>query len=380
MGNIPIGVTVREDNSRISRPATGAATSVAGFFLHTKDAEEAETEGEHRIATAYPVAATAEVLSWSQALMGLLDEETQTAMAEDRKTWRLSPGLSALKGFFDNGGQRAFVCAKGKGDSEAAIAEILHEDIQLLLCPEDDGDEVHNLALNACEKHGRCFYVGQAQDREPTELTSVYGALYSPRLKDGVPIVGHVAGVFARTAATRGVWKAPAGPQAQLRGALELTEHVGDDDFQKAVENKINVVRRRPGAGLVIGSARTLRATDDDTAWRYVSTRLLMNYIKSSLMDGIAWAHYEPNDARLWGRLEFNTIRPFLMDLWRRGAFGSGTPDECFQIRIDAELNPPAAVNNGELAIEVTFYPVRPAESIVLTIGQQDSGATARER
>jgi phage tail sheath protein FI len=96
-------------------------------------------------------------------------------------------------------------------------------------------------------------------------------------------------------------------------------------------------------------------------------------------MGGLRWVVQEPNDETLWNKVKFGSVTPFLMGLWRRGAFGSGAPDEVFTVKIDAENNPPASVQQGILNIEVYFYPVRPAETIIITVGQQESGATASE-
>ena len=42
-------------------------------------------------------------------------------------------------------------------------------------------------------------------------------------------------------------------------------------------------------------------------------------------------------------------------------------------------VNPPSLVDQGFLNVEVYFYPSKPAETIVITVGQQPSGATASE-
>jgi phage tail sheath protein FI len=72
-------------------------------------------------------------------------------------------------------------------------------------------------------------------------------------------------------------------------------------------------------------------------------------------------------------------IRPFLLGLWRQGAFGSDPPDQVFTIKCDAENNPASEVNLGNFRVEVFFYPVKPAETIVIVVGQQESGAAAAE-
>ena len=80
------------------------------------------------------------------------------------------------------------------------------------------------------------------------------------------------------------------------------------------------------------------------------------------------------------GRAGAPSKRPMPQARWRRGAFGSGKPDDVFTIKIDAENNPPANIQQGILTIVVFFYPSRPAETIIITVGQQDAGGTATER
>jgi uncharacterized protein len=77
--------------------------------------------------------------------------------------------------------------------------------------------------------------------------------------------------------------------------------------------------------------------------------------------------------------VKFGTVTPFLMGLWRQGAFGTGTPDETFTVVVDATNNPPDQVQQGRLTVEVYMYPSNPAETIVIIVGQQPSGGTASE-
>ena len=77
--------------------------------------------------------------------------------------------------------------------------------------------------------------------------------------------------------------------------------------------------------------------------------------------------------------VRLNVVTPFLLGLWRQGAFGSGPPQSLFSIKCDAENNPPTQVDLGNFTIEVYFYPVKPAETILIIVGQQPSGATAAE-
>ncbi len=110
-----------------------------------------------------------------------------------------------------------------------------------------------------------------------------------------------------------------------------------------------------------------------------MNVRLLFNYVKTSLKYGLRWVVQEPNDTTLWNKIKYTSVTPFLMGLWRRGAFGPGAPKDVFTVKVDAENNPSANIQQGILNIEVYFYPSRPAETIVITVGQQDGAASASE-
>jgi len=110
-----------------------------------------------------------------------------------------------------------------------------------------------------------------------------------------------------------------------------------------------------------------------------VNARLLFNYVKSSLRRGLRWVRQEPNRDTLWSAVRHNSVIPFLMALYRQGAFGSGKPDEVFRVICDASNNPPDQVDQGMFKIEVYFYPSKPAETIVIIVGQMPSGASAQE-
>ena len=131
-----------------------------------------------------------------------------------------------------------------------------------------------------------------------------------------------------------------------------------------------------PRAGVIIDASRTLST---DSRWLYVNVRLLFNFIKSSLREGLRWVRQEPNRDQLWNLVKYGSVTPFLTGLWRQGAFGTGTPDEVFTVICDATNNPPDQVQLGFLNVEVYIYPSRPAETIVIKVGQQPSGGTVTE-
>ncbi len=270
------------------------------------------------------------------------------------------------------------------------------EQVQLVCCPETSSDTWVSAALTKCSLRGDCMLVGHSPYNYDAGASrdygknfqgeKVYGALYFPWVRVADPIgdtpkwippTGHIMGVYARTERERGIWKAPAGNAAKLNNVLDVQHHITDAVHTDMVKNgSVNAVRFLPGLGHVIDSSRTLST---NPIWFYVNIRLLFNFVKSSLMGGLRWVVQEPNDETLWNKVKFNSITPFLMGLWRRGAFGSGSPDQVFTIKIDTENNPADQIQQGFLNIEVYFYPVRPAETIIITIGQQESGATSSE-
>jgi phage tail sheath protein FI len=275
-------------------------------------------------------------------------------------------------------------------------------DVQLV-CTERTDAAIVNAALGYCATRGDCMFVGavpqgfvaagQADAYGQTfQGKKVYGALYGPWIKVADPIgvavsgsipakwippTGHVMGVYARIESTRGIWKAPAGDEANLVGALDVEYQLSDADHTDLVENGgVNGIRVAPGAGIVVDASRTLST---DTRWLYVNVRLLFNYVKSSMKRGLRWVRQEPNRDTLWSAIKVGSVRPFLLGLWRQGAFGTGKADQVFTIICDASNNPPDQVTLGFLKVEIYFYPSRPAETIIIIVGQQPSGATASE-
>lgn len=181
------------------------------------------------------------------------------------------------------------------------------------------------------------------------------------------PPCGAVAGAFARTDVERGVWKAPAGVEAVLKGVGSLSVSV--DDRESAVLNPlgVNCLRLMARFGPVLWGARTLRGADalGDSTWRYVPVRRLALYIEESVARATQWAVFEPNDERLWERLRLS-IETFLRGLFRQGALAGATASQAYFVRCDASTTLPADLAMGLVNVQVGFAPLRPAEFVVL--------------
>ncbi|MFF8991535.1 phage tail sheath family protein [Streptomyces sp. NPDC014983] len=179
-----------------------------------------------------------------------------------------------------------------------------------------------------------------------------------------VPPSGHVAGVWARSDAERGVHKAPA--NEVIRGAvdLELRLSKGEQDLLNPIG--VNCVRAFPGRGIRIWGARTLSS---DPAWRYLNVRRLFNYLEESILLGTQWVVFEPNDDRLWSSIRRN-VTAFLTEEWRRGALFGRTAEEAFYVKCDRDNNPQESIDQGRVVCEIGVAPVKPAEFVVFRLAQ----------
>ena len=211
---------------------------------------------------------------------------------------------------------------------------------------------------------------------------SEYAALYYPWLKVAnpagtngdrvltLPPSAFLAGVWARTDATRGVWKAPA--NEVVLGALDVATKVSQAEQGLLNPIGINCIRPFGTRGIRVWGARTLSS---DQSWQYLNVRRLFNMVETSILEGTQWVVFEPNDEPLWNRVR-RTVEGFLTMLWRDGALAGSSPDQAFFVKCDEDLNPPESVETGRLVVEVGIAPTKPAEFVVFRISQMHAGGT----
>jgi phage tail sheath protein FI len=205
---------------------------------------------------------------------------------------------------------------------------------------------------------------------------SAYAALYYPWIEvdnpagtNGntsiiVPPSGHLAGVWARTDETRGVWKAPA--NEIVRGALNVATDITKAEQGMLNPIGINCIRPFGTQGIRVWGARTLSSNTD---WTYINVRRLFNMIETSIMNGTQYAVFEPNDQKLWEGLK-RTVSSFLRGLWRDGALFGASADQAFFVKCDSETNPPDSIDQGKVIVEVGIAPVKPAEFVIFRVAQ----------
>ncbi len=209
-----------------------------------------------------------------------------------------------------------------------------------------------------------------------TGVVTDHSAVFFPRLvvnENGVDVnlgpSGAVAGLMARIDGSRGVWKAPAGTEADLRGVNGLQFKFTDQENGVMNPRGINVIRIFPN-GIVNWGARTLAGDDDfGSEYKYIPIRRTALFIEESLYRGLKWVVFEPNDEPLWAQIRLN-VGAFMHNLFRQGAFQGRTKQEAYFVKCDSETTTQNDINLGMVNIWVGFAPLKPAEFVVLYLQQ----------
>lgn len=219
-------------------------------------------------------------------------------------------------------------------------------------------------------------------------LPSSYAAVYYPRITIPDPTRGvgaatgattlvgtggAILGLIVSTDNFRGVFKAPAGLQARLSNAVSVPVLTNAQlDSLNSAAAPVNAIKYVPGSGIVVMGSRTLNPGYVD---KYVPVRRTLIYLEKALSEITEFAVFEPNDAALWRRIK-STVSSFLTNFWSQGGLRGATPQQAFFVKVDDTINTEATIDNGEVHIEVGVALQRPAEFVVIKIGQFDGGTT----
>jgi len=393
-----------EEVSGGARPIQAVGTSTAGFVGEAPDANARVNEA-------------VAINNWSQfSCIFVPDDGKSTALSH------------AVYGFFLNGGSRCFVVNVGKGGAITSGGrtrvglDVLEQvdEIAIVAAPGYTDAASYDAVLAHCEKmKDRIGILDAPGDVEDiTMLTQVatskatsssegggagksggtkelsgdagrglrarqsdggYAAFYFPwiTVRDplaanelvNVPPSGHLAGIWARTDATRGVHKAPA--NEAVRGALNLTYLLTREEQGILNQSGVNCIRSFAREGIRVWGARTI--ADGSSEWRYLNVRRLFNMIEESIATSTRWIVFEPNDRTLWKSIR-RDITAFLTRLWRDGALMGRTPQEAFFVKCDEETNPTDVIDAGIVVTLIGIAPVKPAEFIVFRISQYAGG------
>jgi len=206
-----------------------------------------------------------------------------------------------------------------------------------------------------------------------------FGAVYFPALKMYDPaksgptairdtyVGGAIAGAYVRSETLRGVAKAPAGYFLDLQNVFGLAATLSDADQGTLYNtNHVNCLRLIPGGGTIINGARTLAKNRPE---KYIPIRRTLSYLRVMLDAQTQFAVFEPNDERLWDRLNVS-ISSVLTDFWAKGNLKGVNATSAFYIVCDSSNNTSSSIQDGYVNIEVGVALQYPAEFIVINLTQ----------
>lgn len=338
----------------------------------------------------------------------------------------------AVRGFFENGGQRLLVVRVSPPETQAESPETLRPntfrgifrrflrsgfevpktpkasyrdalrqlenvaEVSIIAAPSaahafhDPSEAVEHLRsvntelISHAEKilH-RIAVLDPPSGQSPKEVTkfastfdSSHAALYYPWLQytvlgpKCVPSSGAICGAYVRTDHQRGVWKAPA--NIAISGISGFERDINSAEQETLNPVGVNVSRKISGRGLLLFGARTLSS---DPEWRYVPVRRYLTFVEKSISDGLEWTVFEPNDEPLWAECK-NRIETFLLDNWRQGALQGSSATDAFFVRCDRTTMTQSDIDNGRLIAEVGVAILKPAEFRIIRIKKNLSQST----
>ncbi|MEG3933731.1 MULTISPECIES: phage tail sheath subtilisin-like domain-containing protein [unclassified Microcoleus] len=291
----------------------------------------------------------------------------------------------AVYGFFRNGGTRCYVVqVNGDTDINNALEKFEAIDEIAIVAAPGCNISLGQMIVEHCKKmRDRFAILDCTEDADHTNILkptnkppdSEYGAFYFPwiqvfdpedsKKEKYVPPSGHIAGIYARVDAERGVHKAPA--NEIVFGARGLKQNLSKNQQDGLNPKGINCIRNLNG-NIRVWGARTIGG-DANGEFKYINVRRLFNYLKKSIDHGTQWTVFEPNSPELWAKIRRN-VTSFLMTVWRSGALFGSTPEQAFYVKCDEETNPPELREQGQVITEIGVAIVKPAEFVIFNLSQ----------
>lgn len=198
-----------------------------------------------------------------------------------------------------------------------------------------------------------------------------------------VPPGPSVVGRFIGTDTAKGPYKSPAGvSDGRITNVLSIDPSInsgmglrsGDLDVLNAAN--VNVIKPIPNYGpAIIFGSRTLLS---NVVTRYISARRTLIYVRAALISATAFAPFENNDGMLWAQLS-TVADKICRQLYAAGGLKGSNPSQAYYITCNATNNTSDSVAAGEVHLQVGLALQRPAEFVVIDLGQFTSGTTVIE-
>jgi phage tail sheath protein FI len=323
----------------------------------------------------------------------------------------------AIRLFFENGGELAFVLATNITDErdlqaenpfEDAFSALLYrlredQEVALLAMPSlawlpvrqerggvvaYAGDVMIQRLLEHCAEmthrflivdaprglHGEDLARWASQVRAAAGPKASFGALYYPWLRAGdelFPPSGAMAGIYARVEKERrpfGMGWPPA--NEVVRGVTHPEVELRFSETGRLAELGINPILTQPSRGVVVWGARTMST---DPRWLHINARRIVCAIAEQLRRDSEWVVFENQRPGLWAMVE-RIVRSRLDQAWGAGLLTGDRAGLEYDVKCDAELNPLEVRNAGLVNVKVVLRPISTTEHIVveMRLGQGD--------
>jgi len=294
----------------------------------------------------------------------------------------------AVQQFFLNGGARCYVVRVQTVSAQSLDALDAVPLFNLLCLPGVYDRALLSAAAAYCVKR-RAFLIADCDPRAGTPELLVAtmkqpglehgesAAVYGPWLQIPDPLnpgqsrtvapSGSVAGVYAQTDLSRGVWTAPAGLNAAIMGAEGLVFSATDLETAELLEAGLNPIRQLPAGGIVVWGARTLAGAGSQH--QYVPVRRLLLFLEQSIIAGTEWARLVANTPALWASVRLE-VQQFLQQMFQQGALRGASASEAYFVSCDQTTMTAEDIQEGRLVIVIGVAAAEPAQFVVIRIQQ----------
>ncbi len=116
-----------------------------------------------------------------------------------------------------------------------------------------------------------------------------------------------------------------------------------------------------------VSKASVLRTASAET--EYPKVKSTIRKLTRSLREVIKWAVFEPNNEVLWTEVR-GKLDAALLQEWRSGSLVGVKPEQAFFAKCDRSTMTQADVDRGRLICLIGVAVLRPAEFVLLRIGQ----------
>ena len=176
---------------------------------------------------------------------------------------------------------------------------------------------------------------------------------------------GFVAALISATAANFEIWYPVAGFRRGIMNVLDVRRRWTDGEMDYLYDNGVNPIRFAPGQGIVIWGQKTLQSMP--SSLDRLNVRLLLITIEPAIKAALQYFLFELNDATTRA-LAKSAVDSYMYGIQsRRGVYN-------FNTVCDNSNNPPSAINNYTMNLDLYIQPTLSIEYINFTVVIEPTG------